>query len=62
MKHLRKFDSESEMNTVLANSTVGVIGLAYESGNAVIKKVTPPPPAPVTKYTLTVGLYSNEWR
>ena len=42
MKHLRKFDSETEMNTVLANSTVGVIGLVYEGGNAVIKSVTPP--------------------
>lgn len=44
MKHLRKFDSETDMNTALANSTIGVIGLAYESGSAVIKNVTPPQP------------------
>ena len=60
MKHLRKFGSKADMETALANSTIGVIGLAYDGGNAVIKKVTPPP-APVTKYTLTVKLYSNEW-
>jgi uncharacterized repeat protein (TIGR02543 family) len=55
MRHLRKFNSESEMNTVLANSTVGVIGLAYNGGSAVIKSVTPPP-APVTKYTITTSV------
>ena len=45
MKYLRKFDSVSDMETALANSTIGVIGLAYESGSAVIKnKPTPPDP------------------
>ena len=45
MKYLRKFDSVSDMETALANSTIGVIGLAYESGNAVIQnKPTPPDP------------------
>jgi hypothetical protein len=43
MKYLRKFDSVEAMNTVLANSTIGVIGLAYESGSAVIKKKPTPP-------------------
>lgn len=38
MKHLRKFDSVSEMNTVIANSTIGMIGLAYNNGTPVIKK------------------------
>jgi uncharacterized repeat protein (TIGR02543 family) len=52
MKHLRKFDSVSDMNTTLANSTIGILGVAYEGGSAVIKSVTPPP-APVTKYTIT---------
>ena len=51
MKHLRKFGSKADMETALANSTIGVIGLAYDGGNAVIKSVTP---APVTKYTVFI--------
>jgi hypothetical protein len=53
MKHLRKFGSKADMDTALANSTIGVIGLAYDGGNAVIKNVTPPP---VTKYTVTISI------
>ena len=43
MRHLRKFDNVSDMNTTLANSTIGVLGVAYEGGNVVMEnKPTPP--------------------
>ena len=45
MKYLRKFDSVSEMETVIASSTIGVLGVAYEGGNVVMEnKPTPTPP------------------
>ena len=46
MKHLRKFDSVSEMNTVIANSTIGILGLAYNNGTPVMKIKTGGTPAP----------------
>ena len=42
MKYLRKFDSVSDMETALANSTIGVIGLAYDNGQPVLKKKDAP--------------------
>lgn len=48
MKHLRKFDSVADLNAAIANSTIGMIGLAYNNGTPVMKKkeVQPTPPAP----------------
>ena len=45
MKYLRKFESVSEMNTALASSTIGVIGLAYEGSTPVLKNKPPTPPS-----------------
>jgi hypothetical protein len=45
MKHLRKFDSVADLDAAIANTTIGILGLAYEGGNAVIQnKKTPPDP------------------
>ena len=38
MKHLRKFDSVADLNAAIANSTIGIIGLAYNNGQPVVKK------------------------
>lgn len=55
MKYLRKFDSVSDMNTVIANSTIGILGLAYNNGQPVMKIKSGgspvPPTPPVTKAT-----------
>ena len=37
MKHLRKFDSVSEMNTALASATIDILALAYDNGTPVLK-------------------------
>jgi uncharacterized repeat protein (TIGR02543 family) len=59
MKHLRKFDSVSDMETTLANSTIGILGVAYEGGNAVMEN-KPTPPAPVIEYTVTIMTVPEE--
>ena len=43
MKHLRKFESVADLNTAIANSTIGMIGLAFDNGQPVIKNKTVPP-------------------
>lgn len=44
MKYLRIFDSVSDMNTAIASSEIGILGLAYDNGTPVMKiKPTPPP-------------------
>lgn len=48
MKYLRKFDSVSDMNTVIANSTIGILGLAYNNGTPVMKVKTGGTPVPPT--------------
>jgi hypothetical protein len=47
MKYLRKFNSVEEMNTAVASSEIGFIGLAYDGSTPVIKNL-PPPPDPKT--------------
>ena len=42
MKHLRKFDSVADLNAAIANSTIGIIGLAYNGSTPVIKKKDAP--------------------
>lgn len=59
MKHLRKFDSVSEMNTVIANSTIGILGLAYNNGTPVMKNKpgsSPVPPTPSHDYVEIGGI------
>ena len=54
MKHLRKFDSVADLNAAIANSTIGMIGLAYNGSTPVMKKKdggSPVPPTP--SYTTT---------
>ena len=48
MKHLRKFDSVSDMETALASATIDILALAYNNGTPVakIKEVEPTPPGP----------------
>ena len=48
MKHLRIFDSVSDMNTAIASSEIGILGLAYDNGTPVVKTkvVAPVPPTP----------------
>lgn len=62
MKYLRKFDSVSEMNTVIANSTIGILGLAYNNGQPVMKKKdggSPVPPTPTeTRLIVTYNVTS----
>ena len=55
MKHLRKFNSVSEMNTVIANSTIGILGLAFNGSTPVLKiksggSPVPPAPDPTTPF------------
>ena len=46
MKHLRKFDSVSEMNTALASATINILALAYDGqGNPVLKTKQAPDPS-----------------
>ena len=46
MKHLRKFDSVSEMNTALASATIDILALAYDGqGNPVLKTKQVPDPS-----------------
>lgn len=43
MKYLRLFDSVSDMETAIASSEIGILGLAYDNGTPVMKiKPTPP--------------------
>ena len=43
MKYLRKFDSVSDMETAIASSEIGIMGLAYDNGQPVMEmKPTPP--------------------
>jgi hypothetical protein len=53
MKHLRIFDSVADLNTAIANSTIGMIGLAYDNGTPVMKKKETPPPTPPTPTATT---------
>ena len=48
MKHLRIFGSVSDMNTAIASSEIGILGLAYDNGTPVVKTkvVAPVPPTP----------------
>lgn len=63
MKHLRKFDSVSEMNTALASATINILGLAYNNGTPVIKNKqgsSPVPPTPVeTRLIVTYNVTST---
>jgi hypothetical protein len=59
MKHLRKFDSVSDLNAAIANSTIGILGLAYNNGTPVIKKKdggSPVPPTPSHDYVEIGGI------
>ena len=42
MKHLRIFDSVADLNAAIANSTIGMIGLAYNGSTPVMKKKDAP--------------------
>ena len=42
MKHLRKFNTVADLNAAIANSTIGMIGLAYNNGTPVMKKKDAP--------------------
>ena len=46
MKHLRKFENVQTMNTTLANSTIGILGLAYEGSTPVMKNKSGGTPGP----------------
>ena len=49
MKHLRKFNSVTAMNTALASATINILGLAYDSSTPVMRIKSggsPVPPAP----------------
>jgi len=56
MKYLRKFESVQDLETVIASSEIGILGLAYDGSTPVMENKPTPPPAPVIKYTLTVYL------
>lgn len=46
MRNLRRFETVAELNAAIANSTIGLVGLAFDdSGKPVIrnKKVEPTP-------------------
>ena len=70
MKHLRKFDSVSEMNTALASATIDILALAYDNGTPVLKakqgsSPTPDPSIPfyvenITQETETLTISKNE--
>lgn len=56
MKHLRKFNSVTAMNTALARVTINILGLAYNNGTPVMKKQrggTPVPPTPPTNLVIS---------
>jgi hypothetical protein len=38
MRNLRRFDTVAELNAAIANSTIDMIGLAFENGKPVIRK------------------------
>ena len=49
MRNLRRFETVAELNAAIANSTIGLVGLAFDdSGKPVVKtkEVQPTPPAP----------------
>ena len=46
MKHLRKFDTVADLNAAIANSTIGMIGLAYNNGTPVMKNKEGGSPVP----------------
>lgn len=59
MKHLRKFDTLADLNAAIANSTIGILGLAYNNGTPVIKKKdgsSPVPPTPSHDYVEIGGV------
>ena len=53
MKYLRLFGSVSDMETAIASSEIGIMGLAYDNGTPVMKIKPTPPPTPVIEYTVT---------
>lgn len=59
MKYLRKFDSVSEMETVIASSEIGILGLAYDGSTPVMenKEVVPTPPAPTATTHMFISAY-----
>lgn len=59
MKHLRKFDSVSEMNAAIASSEINILGLAYNNGTPVMKNKSnssPVPPTPSHDYVEIGGV------
>lgn len=50
MKYLRKFDSVSDMDTEIASSEIGIIGLAYDGTTPVVKKKDTPPDPKLTPF------------
>lgn len=59
MKHLRKFDSVADLNAAIANSTIGILGLAYNNGTPVMKikqGSSPVPPTPSHDYVEIGGI------
>ena len=59
MKHLRKFDSVSEMNAAIASSEINILGLAYNNGTPVMKNKSnssPVPPTPSHDYVEIGGI------
>lgn len=58
MKYLRKFESVSEMETAVASSEIGIIGLAYEGSTPVIKN-KPTPPTPTATTDMFISAYPS---
>lgn len=51
MKYIKLFDTTSDMNAAIANSTVGFLGMANNNGNPVINNVPEPAPNTITVNT-----------
>ena len=61
MKYLRKFESVSEMETVIASSEIGILGLAYDGSTPVMenKEVVPTPPTPTATTDMFISAYPS---
>lgn len=57
MRNLRRFETVAELNAAIANSTIGLVGLAFdEHGKPVVKTKEAAPPTPSYDYVEIGGL------
>jgi hypothetical protein len=61
MKYIKLFDTTTDMNAAIANTTVGFLGMAENNGNPVINNVPAPASNTITLYVLETGPYEYEY-